>query len=97
MPKPTASRASAGLPTLIALVLSLLPRRGAGPVRLLPLLRKNKVKYDNFDWRIYKSPHFEVYYYREFEQHLERWSPTPRAPTRRSRPTEARDRVSRSR
>src|SRR5262247_2475907 len=38
----------------------------------IPYYGKNKVKYDNFAWRIYKSPHFEIYYYPEFEQHLER-------------------------
>jgi hypothetical protein len=30
------------------------------------------VKYDAFDWRIYKSPHFEIYYYPELEPHLAR-------------------------
>ena len=30
------------------------------------------MSYDTFAWRIYKSPHFEVYYYPEFEQHLAR-------------------------
>jgi hypothetical protein len=38
----------------------------------VPYYGKNKVKYDNFAWRIYKSAHFEVYYYPEFEQHLAR-------------------------
>jgi hypothetical protein len=46
----------------------------ASPVsaQFIPYYGKNKVKYDNFAWRIYKSPHFEVYYYPEFEQHLAR-------------------------
>ncbi len=46
----------------------------AGPAaaQFIPYFGKNKVKYDNFDWQIYKSPHFEVYYYPEFEQHLSR-------------------------
>jgi Tol biopolymer transport system component len=38
----------------------------------IPYYGKNKVKYDDFAWRIYKSPHFEIYYYPEFEQHLAR-------------------------
>lgn len=38
----------------------------------VPYYGKNKIKYDNFAWRIYKSAHFEVYYYPEFEQHLSR-------------------------
>jgi len=40
--------------------------------QFIPYFGKNKVKYDDFAWRVYKSPHFEVYYYPEFEQHLAR-------------------------
>jgi hypothetical protein len=40
--------------------------------QFIPYFGKNKVKYDDFAWRIYRSPHFEVYYYPEFEQHLAR-------------------------
>ena len=32
---------------------------------------KNKIHYDNFDWRIYHSPHFDMYYYPEEEQLLQ--------------------------
>jgi hypothetical protein len=42
--------------------------------QFIPYFGKNKVKYDNFDWRVYRSPHFEIYYYPEFEQHLGRLS-----------------------
>jgi hypothetical protein len=40
--------------------------------QFIPYFGKNKVAYDSFAWRVYKSPHFEVYYYPEFEQHLSR-------------------------
>ena len=40
--------------------------------QFFPYYGKNKVSYENFGWRVYKSPHFEVYYYPEFEQHLAR-------------------------
>ena len=40
--------------------------------QFVPYFGKNKVTYDSFAWRVYKSPHFEVYYYPEFEQHLAR-------------------------
>jgi len=40
--------------------------------QFIPYFGKNKVKYDDFAWRIYKTPHFEIYYYPEFEQHLAR-------------------------
>jgi Tol biopolymer transport system component len=42
--------------------------------QFIPYFGKNKVKYDDFSWRVYKSPHFEMYYYPEFEQHLARVS-----------------------
>jgi len=32
---------------------------------------KNKIIYETFDWKIYKAPHFDVYYYPEEEQFLE--------------------------
>ncbi len=38
----------------------------------VPYFGKNEVKYDTFRWTIYKTDHFEIYYYPETEQHLER-------------------------
>ncbi|HXV76302.1 MAG TPA: BamA/TamA family outer membrane protein [Candidatus Polarisedimenticolaceae bacterium] len=32
---------------------------------------QNKIAYANFDWQVYKSPHFDVYYYPETEPFLE--------------------------
>ncbi len=37
-----------------------------------PYYGKNRIKYDNFEWHIYTTEHFEIYYYPELEQHLER-------------------------
>ena len=37
-----------------------------------PYYGKNRVKYDKFDWHIYTTDHFEIYYYPELEEHLER-------------------------
>ena len=37
-----------------------------------PYYGKNRVKYDDFDWHIYETEHFEIFYYPELEQHLER-------------------------
>ena len=33
---------------------------------------KNRVKYDDFEWHIYETDHFEIFYYPELEQHLAR-------------------------
>jgi hypothetical protein len=53
-----------------ALLLSLLAAPASA--QFFPYYGKNKVTYDNFTWRVYKTPHFEIYYYPEFEQHLAR-------------------------
>ena len=37
-----------------------------------PYFGKNLVKYDDFDWHIYTTDHFEIFYYPELEEHLER-------------------------
>ena len=37
-----------------------------------PYWGKNRVKYDKFDWHIYQTDHFEIYYYPDVEDHLER-------------------------
>ncbi len=37
-----------------------------------PYYNKNNVHYDTFDWHIYTTDHFEIYYYPELEHHLER-------------------------
>src|SRR5262245_48496128 len=57
---------------LPALVLSLFT--APAQAQFFPYYGKNKVTYDNFAWRVYKTPHFEIYYYPEFEQHLARAS-----------------------
>ncbi len=44
---------------------------GAGPVHAQGFFGQNKVHYRAFDWRLYKSPHFDVYYYPDSEQFLE--------------------------
>jgi hypothetical protein len=38
----------------------------------VPYFGKNKIRYDDFKWRIYTTDHFEIYYYPEIEKHLER-------------------------
>ena len=38
----------------------------------VPYFGKNLVHYGNFQWHHYTTDHFEIYYYPEIEQHLER-------------------------
>ena len=58
---------------------SSLCRRGVGRCRsgfaqtpFVPYFGKNNIHYDKFDWHIYTTDHFEIYYYPEIEKHLER-------------------------
>jgi hypothetical protein len=38
----------------------------------VPYFGKNRIRYDDFKWKIYTTDHFEIYYYPEIEKHLER-------------------------
>ncbi|HSN67964.1 MAG TPA: hypothetical protein VLV48_01880, partial [Thermoanaerobaculia bacterium] len=33
---------------------------------------KNKIAYDKFEWKIYRSTHFDVYFYKEEEKALQK-------------------------
>jgi Omp85 superfamily domain/WD40-like Beta Propeller Repeat len=44
----------------------------AAQTPFVPYFGKNRVRYDNFKWHIYTTDHFEIFYYPELEQHLER-------------------------
>ena len=58
------------------LLVSLLLAGGAAPAfaqtAMVPYFGKNNIHYDKFRWMIYTTDHFEVYYYPELEQHIER-------------------------
>src|ERR1044072_4942586 len=60
----------------LIVLLALLARGPARPARpqasIVPYFRKNNIHYDKFDWHIYTTDHFEIYYYPEIESHLER-------------------------
>jgi Tol biopolymer transport system component len=40
--------------------------------QLVPYYGKNNVKYDTFDWKTYKTAHFEIFFYPQSEKHLQR-------------------------
>ncbi len=44
----------------------------AAQTPMVPYFGKNNIHYDTFEWHIYTTDHFEIYYYPEIEQHLER-------------------------
>ena len=45
---------------------------GQAATEFYPYFGKNRVKYDDFQWHMYATEHFEIYYYPELEEHLER-------------------------
>ena len=72
----TSCRTSARGP-LVALVLSVVvlmlgARSASAQTPFVPYFGKNNIHYDNFDWHIYPTDHFEIYYYTDLEKHLER-------------------------
>jgi hypothetical protein len=48
------------------------PALAAAQTPYVPYFGKNQIRYDNFRWSIYTTEHFEIYYYPEIAQHLER-------------------------
>ena len=62
------------LATVVALLaaLGLAPGLASAQTPYIPYFGKNQIRYDNFKWQIYTTEHFEIYYYPEIEQHLER-------------------------
>jgi hypothetical protein len=44
----------------------------AAQTPLVPYFGKNNVHYDSFDWSIYATDHFDIYYYPEEKKHIER-------------------------
>src|SRR4030088_639947 len=44
----------------------------AAQTQMVPYFGKNNIHYDTFKWEIYTTEHFEIYYYPELKQHLER-------------------------
>jgi hypothetical protein len=57
---------------LAALTSLALPQAAAAQTDFVPYYGKNQIRYDNFEWQIYTTDHFEIYYYPEIEPHLER-------------------------
>ena len=60
------------IPLLVAVVLAAWGRVASAQTPFVPYFGKNNIHYDKFEWHIYQTDHFEIYYYPEIEQHLER-------------------------
>ncbi len=62
----------AAVPLLVLIGLVGLAAPAGAQTSFMPYFFKNNVHYDNFVWHVYTTDHFEIYYYPELEQHLER-------------------------
>ena len=60
------------VPLLVAAILAGWSAIAAAQTPYVPYYGKNNIHYDTFNWEIYTTDHFEIYYYPEMKQHLER-------------------------
>jgi WD40 repeat protein len=56
----------------LAAFLTLAAGVAAAQTPMIPYFGKNNVHYDTFQWEIYTTDHFEIYFYPEVKPHLER-------------------------
>jgi hypothetical protein len=57
---------------MTGLALGSLPAPVDAQTPYVPYFGKNRVRYERFDWHIYRTDHFDIIYYPELEPHLER-------------------------
>src|SRR5256885_14305519 len=57
---------------LLVLMLAAAVGHAAAQTPFVPYFGKNNIHYDTFQWKIYPTDHFEIYFYPEVESHLER-------------------------
>jgi hypothetical protein len=70
--RPTRTIPALWLAVLVAAAVVSAANEAAAQTPYVPYYGKNLVRYDRFDWQIYKTEHFEIYYYPALDQHLER-------------------------
>jgi hypothetical protein len=71
-PSPALLAAPKMMLLLVALLVAAPARLATAQTSMVPYFGKNNIHYDKFDWHIYTTDHFEIYYYPEIESHLER-------------------------
>src|SRR5262245_65428619 len=57
---------------VVAAAVVLAPIELTAQTPMVPYFGKTQIRYTNFRWNIYTTAHFELYYYPEEEQHMER-------------------------
>src|SRR4029434_9739252 len=69
---PLPARRSSICAALVALIVAASAGQVVAQTPFIPYYGKNNIHYDNFEWKIYPTDHFEIYFYPEVESHLER-------------------------
>ena len=72
MRKRSRTRVAAWLLGALAAVFVSAPNASIAQTQFVPYYGKNLVHYNTFKWHVYTTDHFEIYYYPEMQQHLER-------------------------
>ena len=60
--------------SIMALAALAMPAPVTAQTPFVPYFGKNRVHYNKFEWHIYRTDHFEIFYYPALEPHLERIS-----------------------
>jgi hypothetical protein len=63
---------AAAILALVLVTTTLVGSASAQGTPFYPYFNKNNIHYDDWEWFIYETDHFEIYYYTGIEQHLER-------------------------
>ena len=65
-------RASSVVAVLAAVLVTGWTAQMSAQTPYVPYFGKNNVHYDKFDWQIYTTDHFEIFFYPDLKQHIER-------------------------
>jgi hypothetical protein len=69
---PLPTRSSSAVALVVAALVVSFATAAAAQTQMVPYFGKNNIHYDKFEWFIYTTDHFEIYYYPALQQHLER-------------------------
>lgn len=70
--RPMSQMLALGLVFLVAVGLPAAVSSAAAQTPFVPYFGKNMVRYDKFDWQVYETEHFHIFYYPEVQPHIER-------------------------
>ena len=60
------------LVAIFVAMVGLIPVAASAQTPFVPYFGKNQIRFFQFDWKIYRTEHFEIFYYPSIEPHLQR-------------------------